>query len=460
MCLLERFSNGFCPSCPLKYNTIAGQCVPYACAQYTVESDYFVTCNQCYPNFNLIRNECVNKFCTKFETQSLNCTSCSDLYQPYYRYCVPKNCDRPTYDISIPECKSCSFGNELTPNKQECQIIHCLIEQNDKCLQCKDGYDYKTDLCLAFNCTQFEGLECTGCIEGFTLVGSFCKANNCQAYDKNNFCVTCNPGFKKVNGTCVRAFCKQDSLSACIECVDGYEVENSRNHYGFQSPILGICRPVNCKQASNDRSTCQACLDGMNRERGICMDTNCLQSNFDKLYKCQQCKKYFIFTEVASQFAYSICKFNPSFNFCPPGKYFRNNNCVDIPPPCIQMVPENECVECQPNHYLWENVCYEMSTCATWSYYEGCYECLPGYTLYKRWCIKSSIPNCQEYVGDQCTKCNSGYYLVSGQCFPLPSNCAQVNVRGECIACVFGYYLVSGQCISLPSNCLRVNIRG
>ena len=450
---LNRGSNGSCNLCPFNFFPSSGQCVPYNCAQWKQTYPNYIECQKCIPNFMISNNSCVNQLCLNFKSQAgalfPQCTSCVDKYTPYDYYCVPNNCELSTYDISTPKCIRCkNFGFVLTDDSTACRISNCTTEQGNSCLVCDPGFVRQFDVCLANNCSNFANgtAICTSCVDGFTFSNGLCYTNFCASFDQVTICKECQTGFELKSGnTCARKYCTADSPATCLQCINGFRPDPSNN---------GACVPVNCQTVSRDGSTCEVCLAGMFKENNKnCVDINCGADRFDSVYKCLECKQSFQFNLTNRGLCEPINK-----GFCPVGTYYNLASQVCTPNPIANCsyFDNPRCLTCLPGFILYNNLCYSIRGCATYSYWYGCYTCSPDFILSDRWCISSnfSIPNCLTYNGQSCTSCASNFFLVENTCVSLPQSCAQVNRQGVCLSCVNGYTLSSnGLCTLSVPNC-------
>ena len=82
------------------------------------------------PNFVLKDGLCVSTFCLTYENRTgfvfPQCISCQSGYTPWSNYCIPKNCNSTTYNLTSGLCASCSgFGFTLSPDRKSCIVANC-----------------------------------------------------------------------------------------------------------------------------------------------------------------------------------------------------------------------------------------------------------------------------------------------------------------------------------------------
>jgi len=130
---LSRNSAGTCLQCPYQYDSPSannGQCVPLFCLSWQSIATNYVECKVCIPNFVLKDGLCVSTFCLTYENRTgfvfPQCTSCQAGYTPWSNYCIPKNCNGSTYNLTSGLCASCSgFGFTLSPDRKSCIVANC-----------------------------------------------------------------------------------------------------------------------------------------------------------------------------------------------------------------------------------------------------------------------------------------------------------------------------------------------
>ena len=154
------------------------------------------------------------------KTPNFKCESCGKI----------ENCISCNGTLNLPTCNKCEIGFTLISNK--CEKKSCVIGDNEKCLSCRDyseeclscneGYFLPEDSIDKTKCIkcQLDGCKacsgnimnniCTECFKNPQIKEGkiiFCKEqeqiDNCSKLDYNNKCISCNKGYKLIDGECI-----------------------------------------------------------------------------------------------------------------------------------------------------------------------------------------------------------------------------------------------------------------
>ncbi|KAJ7424352.1 hypothetical protein BTVI_06833 [Pitangus sulphuratus] len=253
-----------------------------------------------------------NAECSKVGCDGPGPDHCTDCLHYYYksknntRICV-STCPPGHYNADKKRCKKCS------PNCETCVGGH-----NDQCMTCKSGYylNEVTNSCItncpdgfyldknkivcrkcSENCkTCVEFQICTECRHGLSLHGTKC-AIRCEEgkYHNGKECETCH----RSCATCAGA-----GVDACINCTQGYFMEDGRcvqscssGYYLDHSTESGYKSCKRCDASCLDCSgqgdrNCTSCPSGYNLDTGACvMGTVCKDGEYlDDSQECQLCE--------------------------------------------------------------------------------------------------------------------------------------------------------------------------
>ncbi|XP_039422711.1 proprotein convertase subtilisin/kexin type 5 isoform X1 [Corvus cornix cornix] len=232
-----------------------------------------------------------NAECSKVGCDGPGPDHCTDCLHYYYksknntRICV-STCPPGHYNADKKRCKKCS------PN---CET--CVGGQNDQCMTCKSGYylNEVTNSCITScpdgfyldknkivcrkcseNCkTCVEFQICTECRHGLSLHGTRC-AIRCEEgkYHSGRECEPCH----RSCATCAGA-----GIDACINCTQGYFMEDGRcvqscssGYYLDHSTESGYKSCKRCDASCLDCSgpgdrNCTSCPSGYNLDTGVCV---------------------------------------------------------------------------------------------------------------------------------------------------------------------------------------------
>ena len=166
-----------------------------------------------------------DKNCRKCKDNTGKCIECNSNYilseNKCNLMCSDKNCLSCELKDNKQICNECISGYEIVSGKCEliCSIDHCtdcsLIGSLLICTRCENGYVYDGEICKIRckdnNCKTCpdDGTKCTECNSGRKLYNGKCSI------DHNN-CISTYPNCK---------YCINDE--GCIECEEGYELNNN-----------------------------------------------------------------------------------------------------------------------------------------------------------------------------------------------------------------------------------------
>ncbi|CAD8102425.1 unnamed protein product [Paramecium sonneborni] len=247
------------------------------------------------------------------------CINCST---GYYLNSITNSCDSICGDQMILSEENCDDGNNILYDgcsncKFQCQET-CINCQYGKCLSCIESYYYNSEQKKCFQrkqCDESKGLYYD---DHKNICFSKC-GDKIKAYDEQ-----CDDGNEQSDDGCNQCrfqcelLCKICIIDKCIQCVDGYKIENQ--------VCISTC-------GDGIVLTPEQCDDGNNVSRDGC--TQCM---IDAGYQCK----------IEQQ--KSIC------NIC-------QSNCEN----CIYIKGDIKCTSCLKGYFLFEYECIKCS--------EQCEEC-------------------------------------------------------------------------------------
>ncbi|XP_050185248.1 proprotein convertase subtilisin/kexin type 5 isoform X1 [Myiozetetes cayanensis] len=438
-----------------------------------------------------------NAECSKVGCDGPGPDHCTDCLHYYYksknntRICV-STCPPGHYNADKKRCKKCS------PNCETCVGGH-----NDQCMTCKSGYylNEVTNSCItncpdgfyldknkivcrkcSENCkTCVEFQICTECRHGLSLHGTKC-AIRCEEgkYHNGKECETCH----RSCATCAGA-----GVDACINCTQGYFMEDGRcvqscssGYYLDHSTESGYKSCKRCDASCLDCSgqgdrNCTSCPSGYNLDTGACvMGTVCKDGEYlDDSQECQLCEASCQKCTGPESDSCISCLLTRVFDDgrcvvqCHRGKFeFKgqchvcHHTCLDCsgsePNKCTscgtdrrgteRFLYRGECREsCPPGHYHAEHTCMPCSGhCEVCLNSSHCKRCFRGYYLTQNMCQKHS---CRE------GEVEDPYYE---DCIPCSDGCQKCKEDDPriCITCVQNYYMYKQHCYKYcPENTYR-----
>ncbi|XP_017941456.2 proprotein convertase subtilisin/kexin type 5 isoform X4 [Manacus vitellinus] len=438
-----------------------------------------------------------NAECSKVGCDGPGPDHCTDCLHYYYksknntRICV-STCPPGHYNADKKRCKKCS------PNCETCVGGH-----NDQCMTCKSGYylNEVTNSCItncpdgfyldknkivcrkcSENCkTCVEFQICTECRHGLSLHGTKC-AIRCEEgkYHNGKECETCH----RSCATCAGA-----GVDACINCTQGYFMEDGRcvqscssGYYLDHSTESGYKSCKRCDASCLDCSgqgdrNCTSCPSGYNLDTGACvMGTVCKDGEYlDDSQECQLCEASCQKCTGPESDNCISCLLTRVFDDgrcvvqCPRGKFeFKgqchvcHHTCLDCsgsePNKCTscgtdrrgteRFLYRGECREsCPPGHYHADHTCMPCSGhCEVCLNSHHCKRCFRGYYLTENMCQKHSCKEgeVEDPDSEECIPCSDGC-----------QNCKEDDPR-TCITCIQNYYMYKHYCYKYcPENTYR-----
>ena len=338
---------------------------------------------------------------------------CAEGYCLVHSECLrcPVNCkengnDKVEFQGSIfQECRKCEAGYYLEggvctlckgDTLQSVTCDECGMERGEiVCKRCKDRYVLNSDIgeCLAcpLDCKACAWLEgkviCTHCGEGYGLYneieglgGVFCERSRFSG----RHCLMCS-----------------DDYEACLECEDGYYLDES------SGGCLKCSHP--CLMCENENE-CSNCVEGM----FVDDDKNCQHCGEEENDKtCSTC---------LSSCAADCDDEGKCSGACLSGYTLIADKCVACSSNCDKCDSDLHCSECISGYYMEDGACVKCP--------EGCSYC----------------------VGNQCSVCSKGFVLEGTGCKQCPDGCQTCSQDGTCLECL-ECYSTGSECVSCPSGC-------
>ncbi|XP_019410471.1 PREDICTED: proprotein convertase subtilisin/kexin type 5 isoform X4 [Crocodylus porosus] len=436
-----------------------------------------------------------NAECSKVGCDGPGPDHCNDCLHYYYksknntRICVP-NCPPGHYTADKKRCKKCSPNCETCIGSHSDQCVTCksgyyLNEETNTCItNCPDGFYLDKNKIVCRKCSEncktcVEFQTCTECRHGLSLHGSRC-AIRCEdgKFHSGRECEPCH----RSCATCAGA-----GIDACINCTDGYFLEDGRcvqscsTGYYLDHSLEDIFK--NCKRCDasclncngQGDKNCTSCPSGYILDAGVCVaGTVCKDGEYaDHLDQCQFCDascSKCIGPEQNDCIGCPITRFFDGGRCvlkCPKGKFeFKNqchlchHTCLDCsgsePNKCTvcgtdkrgtkRFLYIGECREsCPPGHYHSEdNTCIPCSEqCEVCLDSTHCKRCFKGYYLDKNKCQKHECREGEVEDPD------------SEECVPCADGCRTCNVDDpkNCTSCIHNYYMYKQYCYkNCPGN--------
>uniref|UniRef100_A0A8C3JAN1 Proprotein convertase subtilisin/kexin type 5 n=1 Tax=Calidris pygmaea TaxID=425635 RepID=A0A8C3JAN1_9CHAR len=448
-----------------------------------------------------------NAECSKVGCDGPGPDHCTDCLHYYYksknntRICV-STCPPGHYNADKKRCKKCSPNCETCVGGHSDQCMTCksgyyLNEVTNSCItNCPDGFYLDKNKIVCRKCSEncktcVEYQICTECKHGLSLHGTKC-AIRCEEgkYYNGRECEPCH----RSCATCAGA-----GVDACINCTQGYFMEDGRcvqscssGYYLDHSTESGYKSCKRCDASCLDCSgqgdrNCTSCPSGYNLDTGVCVvGTVCKDGEYlDDSQECQLCEascQKCIGSELDNCIS---CPHTRIFDDgrcvmqCPRGKFeFKgqchlcHHTCLDCsgsePNKCTtcgtdrrgieRFLYHGECrASCPPGHYHSEHTCVACSGhCEVCLDSSHCKRCFRGYYLTQNICQKHSCrqgevedPDSEDCIpcSEGCQNCKLGKYFLYE---PLPlfikhcyKYCPENTYRDES----------SLQCRECPSNC-------
>ncbi|XP_057288919.1 proprotein convertase subtilisin/kexin type 5 isoform X1 [Pezoporus wallicus] len=438
-----------------------------------------------------------NAECSKVGCDGPGPDHCTDCLHYYYksknntRICV-STCPPGHYNADKKRCKKCSPNCETCVGGHSDQCMTCksgyyLNEVTNSCItNCPDGFYLDKNKIVCRKCSEncktcVEYQICTECKHGLSLHGTKC-AIRCEEgkYHNGKECEPCH----RSCATCAGA-----GVDACINCTQGYFMEDGRcvqscssGYYLDHSTESGYKSCKRCDASCLDCSgqgerNCTSCPSGYNLDTGVCVvGTVCKDGEYlDDSQKCQLCEascQKCIGPEPDNCIS---CPLTRVFDDgrcimqCPRGKFEFKGQCHLCHHTCL------DCSGSEPN---------KCTTCGTdrrgierFLYHWECREsCPPGHYHSEHICM-ACFSHCEVCLNSShCKRCFRGYYLTqnicqkhrcregevedpdSEDCIPCSDGCQKCKLDDPriCITCIQNYYMYKQHCYKYcPENTYR-----
>ncbi|CAD8151516.1 unnamed protein product [Paramecium pentaurelia] len=521
-------NNCICNDGYFEINHLCQQC-QYPCTKCEFTNDHCLECLDI--NHDLINNKCICKFgfgssgidllscqpceypCLDCSTSTSTCISCTDnnIYyledykclckQGYFQ--VLNQCMSCSPQCSICEeqpekCLSCSDPNHyLEQNNCICKLGY-YSDNNMKCFQCQlpcvtciSNQDYCTSCIDQDN--QFLNDGICQCKEGYYISNFKCElcTQFCKKCNSNDECIQCQDGYILQNALCTIPKCIDNYFmndqGECIQCIQNCQICNDPTsclscfdqfYYDNQSCISCSNK---CQTCINDSNFCTSCKD-LNQ---LLIDNQCIckEGYYEKDQACEQCDNKckicnnLLFCTLCNQIEHLVLTKNQCV--CEDGYFEFNNNCQlcnKICQTCSQI--SDNCLSCNQQLYRKK----EKNTCICQNgYFENenqeCWPCnsdegkIIKDCQYKNcsdniWTFGEDCDDGNDLLRDGCSNCqiDQNYtcintLLKSSLCFKCTDNCIECQMNEvlnqlECIKCNYGFYIQQNQCVKCAEQCL------
>ena len=215
---------------------------------------------------------------------------------------------------------SCQYGTYIDSGVcQPCNWLCRTCENNIKCLSCEYGNFLDNITSECYSCPQY--------------------CSECSSYNNCTSCIYGNPidGICSVCGT----FCDNCTINGCIECIDGYYLDNYN---------------------------CRACPSGCY----LC----------DQNGQCTDCSVFYLLMD-------NVCNYiGPCENIdnnicaaCNVGYYLASGICIPCTSPCADCSSALVCLKCDFGYYLELNNCIKCNPNCGGCNSNGCIYCSFDYAL-------------------------------------------------------------------------------
>ncbi len=298
---------------------------------------------------------------------------------------------------------------------------------------------------------------CAVCEDEYVLVSRVCELKSiehCIEYqnDENSsqqICSDCGPGYYREANACHPGEVKNcylfETKHRCNVCDQGFALVFQNNGYNY-------CYPINpqlkCAVFNPDK------FQGAHLECVQCVDRNFVIQN-ESFYR-SICMRYF---EIPNCQVYDVHPAIADSSFqclrCQPNFFLRNNVCefrlneIDF---CVeQQVDDDLCSRCDEEHYLSSDKrhCEPNPTgirgCRVYTSTVDCSACEANLYLQENTCValleEELIDNCVFYQNQfNCERCGDGFLVQNGVCESTSlQNCALFAGPLICEKCIQGY---------------------
>lgn len=369
------------------------------------------------------------------------------------------------------------------------------------CMVCKSGKmpdgDYKNCLPLQSGCLhgkQGTDSQCGQCDLDKTLINGSCVTNsiaNCLGFYTSGgelLCQECQPGYYiKGSKECLKGtvdnckIFKNDEASECVQCLDKYVIFKNLEGQTFCLSYASF----NCLEWSSTSSfACDKCVPGFYPSAALSTDPShfCVGGNYkiencktlDSSMQCVECGADYYLNSVktrclARSKKVEHCKtYNPSADECSKciETFYLDPSGACYPYPvgiqyCLEYSERNKCARCDPNKYLSNNLCLEVTkfldNCSLYKADGKCSQCESGFFMVDATtCTVITAQNCLGHASPTaCAGCAAGLGFATNS--ESVTSCVAVNIGNcdentlsepyECIKCSAGFYMHEKACV-------------
>ena len=351
--------------------------------------------------------------------------------------CVDTCSSKHSLDISGNICDSTCNKYKLKPNDiciDSCNETIFYKNDNNECGLCKD---FDSNKIYKFE----EGNACLSSIpEGAIISNERFHLLDCGAgyqYKDNS----CSKSCYFLCASCSEYSDKEEDQK-CTSCIEGFIKDDNNNCY---------C-PGGKQKNENKCEDCTNSIKCKTYERNTCNCKSCLDKNYLKDNKCEQC---------STQCENCITTADTCTS-CKDTQFLDNSrcyNCSDSSFCDIKASDSCKCEKCKVGYYLDFYICYQCQTgCKSCTSKDVCNDCESGYYKQDNKCYKCP-DNCKETKENscECKSCYDGQFLDNGECIECsPTETCKKLEEGscKCTECKDGYYVNKFKCEKCNDNCL------
>ncbi|EDR26344.1 protein serine/threonine kinase, putative [Entamoeba dispar SAW760] len=330
----------------------------------------------------------------------------------------------------------------------------CLIgyfeEHKFSCITCSDGP--LTNNCSSSTnvlyCQSYNSFsQCIECVNGYFLnEGCLSCSANCKKCRDDNHCLQCEDGYTLSDDQCSKEIA-QDCLlyynNKCVKCAEGkYSIDGVS--------CTGDCQKncVQCYKSDNDKSKCTICKDGFILFNNECLSTTDV-SNSKKFNSIVgntgvECESGYVLVDGSCQ-SCSSYHHDEDCNLCDLNqclscktKLLLNGICTLSSDNC-NSITNSKCFLCKEQYYKKENCQKCGQGCKVCDETGTCLECINESAL-----LKGEV--CED---KETTKTQS---LTENE-FDITFEECDIIRYGSCLRCKDGYYASNGICKKCDENC-------
>ncbi|NXV23312.1 PCSK5 convertase, partial [Cepphus grylle] len=411
-----------------------------------------------------------NAECSKVGCDGPGPDHCTDCLHYYYksknntRICV-STCPPGHYNADKKRCKKCSPNCETCVGGHSDQCMTCksgyyLNEVTNSCItNCPDGFYLDKNKIVCRKCSEncktcVEYQICTECKHGLSLHGTKC-AIRCEEgkYHNGRECEPCH----RSCATCAGA-----GVDACINCTQGYFMEDGRcvqscssGYYLDHSTESGYKSCKRCDASCLDCSgqgdrNCTSCPSGYNLDTGVCVvGTVCKDATEESWAEggfCMLVKKNNLCQrKVLQQLCCRTCEYLDDSQEC--------QLCEASCQKCIGPEPD-KCISCPLTRIFDDGRCVMQCPRGKFEFKGQCHLC--HHTCLD--CSGSEPNKCITcgtdrrgierflYHGECRDSCPPGHYHSDHNCVACSGHCEVCLNTSHCKRCFRGYYLTQNIC--------------